>query len=238
MNTYECLNCKILFKNYAIRGNPRKFCSNECKSDFSKVFIKCEKCQEFFKCNKSSKNRRYCSNKCANSVTMQLKSLNSLKVNFKCKRCDKKITLRECDYKARKRRSIPKYCSINCRVLDKEKKVNCSWCKKEFKPERSIRNFCSKICWCEWRKEKTKLNPGSWIENGYRVLYTENGKGIKEHIKIMQDHIGRELTLDEVVHHINEIRTDNRIENLQLMTRGEHSKLHRIKEVENGKKLF
>lgn len=54
----------------------------------------------------------------------------------------------------------------------------------------------------------------------------------------MEDYIGRKLNKDEVVHHINEDKLDNRIENLQLMTRGEHSKLHRELELSRGKKLF
>ena len=33
----------------------------------------------------------------------------------------------------------------------------------------------------------------------------------------MEDYLGRHLTKEEVVHHINHIRNDNRIENLMLM---------------------
>lgn len=49
---------------------------------------------------------------------------------------------------------------------------------------------------------------------------------IPEHHLIMESHIGRHLKEDEVVHHINHVRDDNRIENLQLMTFKEHSALH------------
>jgi len=37
---------------------------------------------------------------------------------------------------------------------------------------------------------------------------------------------GREVAPDEVVHHINEDTADNNIENLQVMTRVDHCKLH------------
>jgi hypothetical protein len=34
------------------------------------------------------------------------------------------------------------------------------------------------------------------------------------------------LGVDEVVHHINQDRQDNRLENLQLMSRADHAALH------------
>ena len=47
-----------------------------------------------------------------------------------------------------------------------------------------------------------------------------------EHRRIMGCHIGRKLEYDEVVHHKNGVRNDNRIENLELMSRSEHSRFH------------
>ena len=54
----------------------------------------------------------------------------------------------------------------------------------------------------------------------------------------MEEFLGRKLNKNECVHHINENKLDNNIENLQLLTRGEHSSLHRKKEIDEGKKLF
>ena len=67
---------------------------------------------------------------------------------------------------------------------------------------------------------KQKSN-GFWYENGYKILYLQDDKSIKEHVKIIQDHI-------------NHSKDDNRLENLQLMTRKEHMSLHRKYEIKNG----
>lgn len=56
-------------------------------------------------------------------------------------------------------------------------------------------------------------------------LATKDGY-VMEHILVMEKQIGRYITRDEVVHHKNHIRDDNRIENLQLMTFKEHAAHH------------
>lgn len=49
---------------------------------------------------------------------------------------------------------------------------------------------------------------------------------VREHVAVMELHIGRRLKPDEVVHHRNHDTQDNRIENLELMARGEHARRH------------
>lgn len=51
---------------------------------------------------------------------------------------------------------------------------------------------------------------------------------VREHILVAERTIGRSLRSGEVVHHINGVRDDNRPENLQVMTIGEHMRLHNL----------
>lgn len=68
--------------------------------------------------------------------------------------------------------------------------------------------------------------------DGYIKVYVPNHPYatkdgyVMEHILVMEKHIGRYITRDEVVHHKNKIRDDNRLENLELMTFKEHARFH------------
>ncbi len=55
---------------------------------------------------------------------------------------------------------------------------------------------------------------------------TKLGKYVAEHVLVMEKHLGRYLKKGEIVHHINEKRDDNRLENLKLMTQSEHISWH------------
>lgn len=53
-----------------------------------------------------------------------------------------------------------------------------------------------------------------------------NGKIVKKHRHIMENYLGRKLKATEVVHHIDGDGLNNNIENLEVMTKSEHSRHH------------
>jgi hypothetical protein len=91
---------------------------------------------------------------------------------------------------------------------------------------------CSHSCYAATREVR-----GSYREyviiSGYRYMLQHNHpkktkKGyVAEHRLIAEQKIGRFLNDDEDVHHINENKLDNRPENLIVLSKSEHMKLHK-----------
>ena len=75
--------------------------------------------------------------------------------------------------------------------------------------------------WNNHRQERVQKNGYVTICIGNKKFYT--------HRLVMEKHLGRKLKRNEQVHHINGNKLDNRIENLELTTLGEHQKYHSSK---------
>lgn len=76
-------------------------------------------------------------------------------------------------------------------------------------------------------------NGGETISHGGYVTilkpehpFRDVNKRVKEERLVVEKNIGRYLTKDEIIHHRNRIKTDNRLCNLQIVSRSEHSKIH------------
>lgn len=160
-----------------------------------------------------------------------------------CLQCKKTKTLRW--------RTKQKFCSPKC-FQDWEKGKNnpywkggevtftCAECGKKFKApqmrKRTAEQFCNQKCakikmGKNRKKEKhPNWSGGKWkTKMGYIKILTPKGY-IFEHRVVMEKFLGRLLYKQEMVHHINGVKDDNRIENLKLFKNyKEHSAFHQPK---------
>lgn len=121
-------------------------------------------------------------------------------VKLICQSCGKEFKVPPC------RKKTAKYCSPGCFYKENRRENNCNWKGGKYKDKR-----------------------------GYVLIYKPNHPDVQktgymfEHRIVMEKHLGRRLTKDERVHHINGKREDNRIENLQLFNNeSEHTKQYHL----------
>lgn len=157
---------------------------------------------------------------------------------FICRYCGKEFFVPQCEINYR---HTIKYCSSGCYHASTKKPPivrNCAFCGNEFTVNRRHKEqkFCGLECAHAHKRGSNRIP--TLGADGYKHVWFSDGSGEKEHRYIMEQQLGRKLTTDEVVHHIDGNRSNNNLSNLVVMNRGEHSALHRKKEIESGKMLF
>jgi hypothetical protein len=77
-----------------------------------------------------------------------------------------------------------------------------------------------------WKGGRTTTSQGYvWIKSNEHPNKNRQGY-VLEHRLVIEKKLGRYLEKSEHVHHINGVKTDNRIENLKIVTRSEHTTIH------------
>ena len=122
--------------------------------------------------------------------------------------------------------------------------LTCKNCNKEFKRPWNKRDqkTCSNTCRALLRGKKTVVERGNlWDIYGFikgdqylLAIVPTHPKRLLNlyypyHRVVMENHLGRLLTEEEIVHHINEDKRDNRLENLAIVSKAEHNKIHLTK---------
>ncbi len=76
-----------------------------------------------------------------------------------------------------------------------------------------------------WKGGRVKRS-GYILVKSYDHPNRDIDNNVREHRLVVEKHLGRYLNKNELVHHINGIRNDNRIENLVVYKRGLHMNKH------------
>lgn len=133
----------------------------------------------------------------------------------------------------------------NPRYRDSEKqrrltqRITCKRCQKIVRG-RANQIFCSRTCTIKWMWEQKLENRFLPIKN-HRGKYQMTSKHhwpqmgthktgqVYVHRIVMANHLNRPLLQNERVHHLNGDKSDNRLENLVLMTTLLHAQCHMLR---------
>ena len=147
----------------------------------------------------------------------------------KCDNCGK-----EFEYRGRHgTRNKHFFCCHNCYIEFKTKKVEvpCDLCGKTFLKKRSDiwrskNNFCCEECYRDYMSLTRQSKDGLKYDGKpvYRLMI-----GLEQ---------GRELTSEELVHHIDGNHKNNALSNLVVVTRSEHHRIHAAVRPRNDKGQF
>ncbi len=192
----------------------------------------CLICKKSFKVIPFRKNRaKYCSMKCYASI--------SPKVKRTCLVCEKIFYAKPSIIK----KGHARYCSRYCASIIRIGKPNLAWLGKHHteKAKKKISKNNARLS----GKNNHRWQGGQHKNtNGYIMVYKPTHPFAKQNYVrrsriVAEKALGRYLEPNEIVHHINKTRDDDRIENLFIFeTRTEHSVFHSLSKTNPFLKTF
>ena len=238
MIEYTCMNCGKIF--LAKKSSKRKFCCKECADTYRKgkpnvknqkelVEVVCAECGKHEFVN-PSRAKKYvcCSTECLSKYNSDRYSK---KIECTCPVCGSIFHVKPSRIKRVKTTIC---CSKECSNILKETTYlgnnnhqfgligdkNAS-----FKGNETISQYGYILEYCPGHpKPCDSSNKGTRVRQHRLVIERNHDKFPEEYF---EDINGWIVLKDEYdVHHINEDKTDNRLENLQVLTRSEHTTLH------------
>jgi len=184
-------------------------------------------------CVTKTKINKYCSRKCQHESMKGKKLSETTRIRMKNARSEKSKCARH-SYKY----YFALYDNLKMSVADIGKLLNI--------PPSTIYLHIKKIG-IETRCQKESMKKGAmspaWKKgtynfDGYIRLACGENKGALLHRLIAENVIGRKLKSNEVVHHIDGDRANNKNNNLLVCSRSYHVWLHRVADIKNNKPLF